>query len=81
IKKSHASKPQEWRSLQEIVATVNCESRDKLFSFIQKTPLDTVEDRRKPFMLNILVPQRQLYLKLKTLVNWSENADVIRHCE
>ncbi|CAG8491188.1 3634_t:CDS:10 [Acaulospora colombiana] len=32
-------------------------------------------------MLNILVPQRQLYLKLKTLVNWSEHADVIRNCE
>ncbi|CAG8433593.1 10907_t:CDS:10 [Diversispora eburnea] len=79
IKKSHASRPQEWKSLQDVVASVNCESRDKLVSFIHgKASLDTTEgDRRKPFMLNFLVPQRQQFLKLKSLVNWSENADVI----
>ncbi|RHZ78673.1 hypothetical protein Glove_158g47 [Diversispora epigaea] len=83
IKQSHASKPQEWKSLQDVVASVNCESRDKLVSLIHgKASLDTTEgDRRKPFMLNFLVPQRQQFLKLKSLVNWSENADVIRNCE
>ncbi|CAG8528380.1 8866_t:CDS:10 [Gigaspora margarita] len=83
ISKPYASSPQEWKPLQEIVASVNCDSRDKLIAFIHK--ISQIEsgdgDRRKSFMLNYLIPQRQQFLKLQSLVKWSEHADIIKNCE
>ena len=38
-------------------------------------------DRRKTFMLNYLLPQRNNWLKLKTLVSWSEKAGLVRDYE
>ncbi|CAG8715585.1 12026_t:CDS:2, partial [Dentiscutata heterogama] len=83
ISRPYASSPQEWKPLQEIVASVNCDSRDKLIAFIHK--ISQIEsgdgDRRKSFMLNYLIPQRQQFLKLQSLVKWSEHADIIKNCE
>ncbi|CAG8717160.1 13333_t:CDS:2, partial [Cetraspora pellucida] len=32
-------------------------------------------------MLNYLIPQRQQFLKLQSLVKWSEHTDIIKNCE
>jgi len=53
----------------------------KVFFFCHRVPEAGDTDRRKTFMLNYLLPQRNNWLKLKTLVSWSEKAGLVRDYE
>nr|CAG8624060.1 6017_t:CDS:10 [Entrophospora candida] len=82
INNSFTSRPQQWKKLQEIVCTVNSDAREKLLTFMHKVSSDGGEvDHRKTFIKNYLMPQRQVYLKLFSLVKWSENTEILRDCE
>ncbi|GBC05308.1 hypothetical protein RclHR1_06170012 [Rhizophagus clarus] len=82
IQRSHTAKSQVWKPLIDVVDAVNCDAHDKLATFIHRQLPETGDtDRRKAFMLNYLLPQRNNWLKLKTLVSWSEKAGLVRDYE
>ncbi|CAG8506341.1 11871_t:CDS:10 [Funneliformis mosseae] len=81
ISRSHSAKLQHWKPLTEVVDAVNCDAYDRLATFIHKPISEPDTDRRKAFMISYLLPQRSNWLKLKTLVSWSEKADLVRDYE
>ncbi|RIA96516.1 mediator complex subunit MED14-domain-containing protein [Glomus cerebriforme] len=82
IQRSHTVKSQQWKPLTDVVDAVNCDAHDKLATFIHRqVPEAGDTDRRKTFMLNYLLPQRNNWLKLKTLVSWSEKACLVHNYE
>ncbi|CAI2180486.1 8089_t:CDS:10 [Funneliformis geosporum] len=81
IQRSHSAKLEHWKPLTEVVDAVNGDAYDRLATFIHKPISEPDTDRRKAFMISYLLPQRSNWLKLKTLVSWSEKADLVRDYE